>query len=109
MAQLRLHDAPVIPRRDVPQHRAETSGPVFEAAVQNPDIGVPGEGLSLVEVVDRQEGIVGEPAADPGSLQTPRQPVVSVEADLETERRPGRHAHVAQSEPLIDEVEVVVQ
>jgi hypothetical protein len=37
------------------------------------------------------------------------QPVVPVEVDLQPAGQPGWHAHVAQAQFLVDEVEVVMQ
>ena len=55
-----------MPGRKMPCGRTEALGPFFEASVQNSDIEVSGKGLSLFEVVDRKEGIVGELTAHPG-------------------------------------------
>ena len=56
-----------------------------------------------------RESVVGHLEGNAGFFQALRQPVVAVEIDLQAERRPGRHADVAQPEGLIDEVEVVME
>jgi hypothetical protein len=69
------------------QHRAEALGPPIEAAVDLSGIEALGDGLG----------------------QTPSQPVVPIEIDLQTKRGPGRHPHITQPEHLVDKVAIVVQ
>jgi hypothetical protein len=68
-----------------------------------------GEALGLDRIGDTQKGVVGHGRRRCRLRQLTRQPAVAVEVDLQAKRRPGRHAHVAQAELRVDEVEVVVQ
>ena len=63
----------------------------------------------LQGVGDVQEGVVGHREGHARRRQLPRQPGMTVDVDLQRKRRPGRHAHVAQAERFIDEVEGVIQ
>ena len=68
-----------------------------------------GELLPLFRVGDRDEGVVEHLEGNIGLEQLAGQPGMAIEVDLQPERRPGRNAHVAQPELLVDEVEVVMQ
>jgi hypothetical protein len=85
--EFHLHEAPVIGRREMVQHRAEALGPPIEAAVALSGIEAFGDGLG----------------------QTPSQPVVPIEIDLQTKRGPGRYPHITQPEHLVDKAAIVVQ
>ena len=77
--------------------------------MQGRDVDRLGQSLGTLPVVDRDEGVVDHPVADAFEVELVGQEVVAVEVELEPERRPGRHAEVAQAEHGVDEVEVVVQ
>jgi len=77
--------------------------------VKRLDPGVPGELLGPVEVLDSDEGVVGHLEADPRGLEAAGQAAVTVEVELESKRRPGWHARLAQAELGIEEVDVVVE
>jgi hypothetical protein len=46
---------------------------------------------------------------DPAFVQLPRQIAMAIAIDLQPERTPGRHSHVAQPQILVDEIHVAVQ
>src|SRR4029434_6102750 len=55
------------------------------------------------------DGVVEQRVAHPGGGELAGQPTVAVEIDLHPERQPGGCAHVYQAQPLVQEIEVVVQ
>lgn len=90
-------------------HRAVQPGVLVELAVQRLRWHPVGQLLGPLEVLDPDEGVVEERVADPVPLQAGGEPVVTVQAELDTEGRPSGHAQVAEPELGVDEVEVVVQ
>ena len=67
------------------------------------------ERLRLGEVLNPEEDIVDQTVADPFLLQLSSQQIVPIEVELQTKRRPRGHPQIAESQVLIDEVEVVVE
>ncbi len=104
-----LHQAPVIPGAEVRDGGAVGPSPPIQLPMQGADDQLLGQLLSPREVLDLNEGVVGQGEADPGLTQLSRQVVVAVEVELEPKRHPRWHSQVAQPQSLIDEVEVVVQ
>ena len=104
-----LHQAPVVARFELLDDGAVDARPAVQLPVQCANNQLLGQFLSSREILDLDEGVVGESKADPSLAQLGRQVVMAIEVELEPERYPGRHTQVAQPKPLIDEVEVVVQ
>jgi hypothetical protein len=73
------------------------------------DIETVGKLLCLVEVVDCDEGIVHELVVDASSVQRGRQPIVTIEIELQAKGTPSGYAEVTEAVLRIDEVEVVVE
>ena len=78
-------------------------------AMEFAGVEVIGKPLGSVDFIDGDERIVFQGMVYPRLAQTPRQPVVTVEIDLEAERSPGGNPQVHQPECFVDEVEVVMQ
>ena len=106
---LRLYEAPVVARAEVTQHRAEALCPKGEMLMEHRCAECVGEFLRLGRIGNKGEGVVEHLEGNTGLPQLAGQPGVTVEVDLQPERCPGRHAHVAHAELRIDEVEVVMQ
>src|SRR5262249_35906517 len=65
--------------------------------------------LRLLPIGDVAERIIEQSIVDVMPAQLPRQPVMAVEINLQTEGTPRRNANIAQAQLFVDEVEVVVQ
>ncbi len=83
--------------------------PLIEVAVNDGSLQAITQVLGLLGVINAHEGIVGHFKGNTGSGQLSGQPIMAIEVDLEAKRRPCGHADIAQTELLIDEVEVVMQ
>ncbi len=68
-----------------------------------------GDPLRPCPVGNVDEGIVQQSEIHLPFAQPRSKPVMPVEIDLQTAGQPGRHAHVAQAQFLVDEVEVIMQ
>jgi hypothetical protein len=83
-----------------------------QAIEERRPVGV-GEGLAQRrdrrEVIDPGDLVVAAPVADPGPIHLPRQPLATVDVDLNLVGRPGLQAHVHPPELGIDQVQVRVQ
>jgi hypothetical protein len=79
----------VIAGRELRDHRAVQAGVLVELTVQRLGPHPVGEFLGPLEAVDVDEGVVNELVADAVALQPGAEPVVAVQAELETEGRPG--------------------
>ena len=90
-------------------HRAQPVRVAREAPVQSFGVEGVGQRLRASQVGHAQEGVVLLHELDALAPERARQRAVAVAVELQAERRPGRHAQVAQAELLVDEVEVVVQ
>jgi hypothetical protein len=64
--------------------------------------------LCLTEIRNGNEGIVNKIESDTLFLKLPRQPIVTVEVELEPKRCLGGHSQITKTQFFIDEVEVVV-
>jgi hypothetical protein len=65
--------------------------------------------LSLGPVATGHEGVVGQFKVDAGGPQRVGPPLRLVEIHLPAKGQPGRHAHVAQVQRLVEEVKAVVR
>ncbi len=99
----------MIVHTEVAEHGAISLRKTVKRPVQRSDTKLVSQLLRCLEVVDLYECVVEQLVADASLVELARQPVVTVEVELQSEWAPGRHAQVAQAELLIDEVEVVVQ
>src|SRR3990170_1033439 len=106
---LDLHDAPVVGGPELGSDRAIEGSEAVEGTMEV--VGGKGvsQGLGAGEVSDAAEGIVQLLEGDAGLLELAGQPVVAVAVELETERCPGGHPEIAQTELGVDEVEVIVK
>src|SRR6516162_10618563 len=68
-----------------------------------------GQALGLAPVGDRGEGMVEQSRVDGVPPQLPRQPVMAVKINLQTEGAPGGSANIPQAQLFIEEIKVVVQ
>ncbi len=89
--------------------RATQPRPLVQPFVDALGFPTIGNGLCLLPVPDVREGVVGHSIFDPGLAQPARQPVMPVQADLQTAGQPGRYPHVTEAKFFIDEIEVVMQ
>ena len=106
---LDLHEAPVVAGAETAQHRTEPLRPGSEVLMERLCAELVGECLRREGIGDGNEGVIGHLEGDIGLQQLARQPGVAVEVDLQPERGLGRNAHVAQTELLVDEVELEMQ
>lgn len=104
-----LHDAPVILKAKLLDDRAVTLGENVESLVQvlNPD--TIREPLGLFKVANLKKGVVFQHVGDAFLLKLGCQPIVPVEVELQSERSPGGDPQVAETELLVDEVEIVMK
>src|SRR6202165_6038054 len=93
---LALIDAPVILDPEVAKDRAEPVGKLIQFPV-NP-LGLPavGDTLRLSPIPDLDNSVIPQAVVDFALLQLPRQPVMSVEVDLQTAGQPGGDTDVGQ-------------
>ena len=68
-----------------------------------------GELLSTCEIGNEEEGIVSHLIDDACFVEAAREPMVTIEVDLQAKRRPRRHPDVTQTKALVDEVKVIMQ
>lgn len=61
----------------------------------------------MLGIGDKNESVVGYLERDRGFEQLAGEPGVAIAEGLQPERSPGRHAQLAQTELLVDEVEIV--
>ena len=104
-----LHEAPMVPGTKVSQDRTTALSPTIEALMEGARVECIGQLLCPNGIIDGDKGIVEHLKGNVGLEQLPCQPEMPVEVDLQPERRPSRYTHVAQTELLVDEVEIVVQ
>ena len=104
-----LHQAPMVAAAEVTDHRAVDRVQLLQETMQRASLQPIGELLGPLEVFDVDEGVLYEGEADPSTAQPIGQVIVPVEVELKAKGRPGRYPQVAEAEPAIDKVEVVVQ
>ena len=104
-----LHETPVVGLGEDVEHRTALLGIVIEDAMQVVGREGVGEGLRALPVVDAQKGVVGKGETDAGGGELASQPAMAIAIELQTERAPGRHAQIDQTQLGINEVEVVMQ
>ena len=104
-----LIQAPVVAQFKLLDDGAVALGELVQLAMKHLDRELVGQLLRPLKVGDPAEGVVQNPILDLALAQLPRQVAVAVRVDLQPERTPCRHPHVAQSQILVDEVGVVVQ
>jgi hypothetical protein len=90
-------------------NRAQPVSVAGEASVELFGIEGVGRRLSSSNVGYAQEGVVFLHAVDAFAPERACQGNVTIAVELQSEWRPGRHAQIAQTELLVDEVEVVMQ
>lgn len=104
-----LHDAPVVAVLKMADHRTIQMGISIQYPVNPFYVEVVGPFLRLVKVVDVDKTIVEQGRCNALIGQLSRQLVMAVEIELETKRRPGRHAQITEAQVGVDEIKVVVQ
>lgn len=104
-----LHDAPVIALLEMPDHRTVQTGISIQYPVNAFYIKVVGQFLRSVKVVDVDKAIVEHGRCNALVGQLSRQFVMTVEIELETKRRPGRHTQITETQFGVDEIKVVMQ
>lgn len=90
-------------------HRATLARIAIQNAVQLIGLEAVGQLLRAFEVIDTDQGIVGQREIDALSLELLCQPPMTIAVELQFERTPRRHPQVTQSHKWIEEVKVVVQ
>ena len=93
---LHLHQAPVIPRKEVPTHRAVLPRDLVQVPMESLYIQGIGQRLGMGEVGNVDEGIVEQSISDSFLLELDGQLVMAVEIELQTEWRPGGYPQVAK-------------
>src|SRR3990172_9060025 len=106
---LDLHQTPVNARAELPDDWTQFASVLIESAVELLDVEAVHDRLGLGEVVDAYEGVVLQGVADALFVELPCQPRMSVEIELQPEGGPGRDPQVAQTQVLVDEIEIVVE
>ena len=104
-----LVHTPVVSGGEVPVNRAAQPCQIVQPFMDPLRFPAVGDLLRPLPVGDVSEGVVGHPVIDSELTQLPRQPVMAIQADLQTAGQPWRHPHVTQTEFFVDEVEVIVQ
>jgi hypothetical protein len=104
-----LVHTPVILHTQSPEDRTIALGELAQFPVNPFRLPAVHHLLSARPVPDVNESIVEKAVVDLAFSQLARQPVVTVEVNLQTARQPGGHPHVTQAQLLVDEVEIVVQ
>ena len=82
---------------------------MFHPSVVFEKRNVIGHFLSFVKVVHLYKAVIDELKTPLFFIQFGRQLVMTIIVELQPERRPGRHAQIAQSQRRRDEVEVIMQ
>jgi len=90
-------------------NRAAQPGQVVQPFMDPPGFPVVGDLLRPPPVRDVRKGVVGHPIIDAELTQLSRQPVMTIQADLQPAGKPCRHPHVAHAKFFVDEVEVIMQ
>ena len=106
---LALIDAPVILHSEAAEHRTVLAGELIQARMKPLGIPAVNDLLGAAPVGHACEGIVHKFKIDVAFPQLRRQPVMPVKVDLQPAWQPRRDPHVAQSELLVHEIEVVMQ
>src|SRR6202023_1438011 len=88
---------------------AEPLGELVQLAVNPLRLPLVGQPLRLSPIADLDKGIVPQLIVNFALSQLSRQPVMSVEVDLQTARQPGGNTDVGQSQFFVDEVEIIMQ
>ena len=107
--ELDLRETPVVSRAEHLDDRAEALREIIQLRVQPADVELLGQLLSFGEILEFDKAVVLLRKADSGLAQRAGERVVAVEVHFQTEGCPGWHTDKAQSELIIDEVEVVVR
>ena len=106
---LGLIQTPVVGGFQAGDHRTVALGERVQLLMNLLHSPVIGQALGLAPVGDRGEGMVEQSRVDMVPPQLPRQPVMAVKINLQTEGAPGGNANIAQAQLLVDEIKVVVQ
>src|SRR5512139_428979 len=104
---LRLHDAPMVVQAQLCDHRAIPASKFIQPQMQRFDIELLGDFVGKGVIGDVNESIIHHFVSDAAFLQLVRQPIVSVEVELQVEGTPGRNAQIAQPQLLVHEVKIV--
>ena len=94
---------------EVPINRAAAPGQLVKPGVNPFRLPAVGDPLRPLPVRDVRESVVGHPVFDAQLAHLACQPVMAVQANLQPARQPRGHAHVAEAQFLVDEIEVVMQ
>jgi hypothetical protein len=106
---LRLHDAPVVAHLQGGHCRTVGCRISVQTGMQRLNIERLRQRVGLCKIGNRQKCIVSHLKVDLLTAQLIGQHVVPVAIELESKRRPGGDAQIAQPQRLIDKVEVVVE
>ncbi len=98
---LALIHAPVLTGREVPQDGTVTACELIQPSVDPLRFPAIGDALCPLPVRDVGEGVVGHSIVDAEFAQLTGQPVVIVEANLQTAGQPRRNPHMAQTQILV--------
>lgn len=106
--KLDLHQAPMIPRREMPKDGAEHFRCLIQLPVKAFDLQGIGEVLGFLEVLDFYKRIVQKPVGEAFLLEKAGQVMVTIKIELQPKGSPGWHAQITQPQLLKNEVKIVV-
>jgi hypothetical protein len=106
---LDLHEAPVIFLLKKLHDRTEQATVLIHNPVQDFDLQFVGQLLGGGKIIDGVKGIIEHGKTDAFASQFRRQPVMAVAIKLQTKRRIGGHAHIAEAKRFVDKVKIVMQ
>ncbi|MGH9629299.1 MAG: hypothetical protein ACRD7E_13345 [Bryobacteraceae bacterium] len=99
----------MIAQTEPPDHRTVSIGELVQLAMQHLHRELIRQLLRPLKVGDPAEGVVQNTVFDLTPAQLPGQVAMAVAINLEPERTPGWHTHIAQPQIRIDEIDVVMQ
>jgi len=104
---LRLHEAPVKVEFQVCDHRAVLLSERIQTQMQDFRIELVCQLIGERIISDLDKSIIQHFVSDAALFQLVCQPVVTVEIELQPKWTPSGYSQIAQSQLLIDEVEIV--
>lgn len=106
--KLSLHQAPMIPRREMPNDGTEHFCQPIQSPMECFDLEGSGELLGLREILHLDEAILQKAIGKTLLAQKTSQMMVPVKIELQPEGSPGGYAQIAQPQIFKDEVKIVV-
>ena len=106
--KLDLHQAPMIPRREMPKDGAEHFRSFIQLPVKEFHLQGIGEVLGFLEILGFDKRIVQKPVGEAFLLEKASQVMVTIKIELQPKGSPGWHPQIAQPQILKNEVKIVV-